>query len=117
MKTRKGQYAERNGARTPWNNQLDMKIAHTISFKGFRKQQSIQFALDVFNLSNFISKNFGQQYYVPNLLNANYQLLTIAGISNATKPNLNFNKPVTTPWQVDPIASRAQGQLTVRYNF
>ena len=30
---------------------------------------------------------------------------------------MNFNKPVTVPWQVDPISSRFQGQLTARYNF
>ena len=92
-----------------------MKITHTIPLKNTK--QSIQLSLDVFNLSNLISKNWGKQYFVPNLLNGNYQLLTLASISSSTKPNLNFNKPITNPWQVDPIASRAQGQLTLRYNF
>ena len=115
LSKRIGKYAERNGARTPWNNELDMKITHTIPLKNTK--QSIQLSLDVFNLSNLISKNWGKQYFVPNLLNGNYQLLTLASISSSTKPNLNFNKPITNPWQVDPIASRAQGQLTLRYNF
>lgn len=115
LEKRTGQYAERNGARTPWNHQLDLKATHTFQLK--KKSKNIQLSLDVFNLSNLISKNWGKQYFVPNLLNANYQLLTLAGISNSTKPNLNFNKPTTRPWQVDPIASRAQGQLTLRFNF
>ena len=115
LNKRIGKYAERNGARTPWNNQLGMKIIHTIHLKN--KNRSIQVSFDAFNLSNLISKNWGRQYFVPNLLNANYQLLTLTGISNSTKPNLNFNKPVTVPWLVDPISSRFQGQLTVRYNF
>ncbi len=113
----KGGYAERNGARTPWNHQLDIKLTHTLSIKGMKKEQSVQLALDVFNLSNLFSRNWGKQYYVPNLLNGNYQLLSLASISNSTKPNINFNKPTTTPWQVDPIASRAQGQFSLRYNF
>lgn len=115
LRTRIGNYAERNAARTPWNQQLDMKITHTIALGNSGK--NIQLSLDVFNLSNLISKNWGKQYFVPNLLNANYQLLTLASISNSTKPNLNFNKPLTTPWQVDQLASRMQGQLTVRFNF
>ncbi|MBC7722161.1 MAG: hypothetical protein H7068_09065, partial [Pedobacter sp.] len=117
LKNRIGNYAERNGARTPWNNQLDMKISHEFLFTKSKSKQSIQLSLDVFNLSNFISRNWGKQYFVPNILNANYQLLTLQSITNSTKPNINFNKPTTTPWQVDPITSRAQGQLTVRYNF
>lgn len=117
LKNRKGRYAERNGVRTPWNHQLDMKLSHTFTIKGMKKEQSVQLALDVFNLSNFISKNWGKQFYVPNLLNGNYQLLTLASITNSTKPNINFNNPITKPWQTDPIASRAQGQLTLRYNF
>lgn len=115
LRTRTGKYAERNAARTPWNHQLDMKITHTIAIKN--TTQNIQFSFDVFNLSNLISKTWGRQYFVPNLLNANYQLLTLVSITNSTKPNLNFNKPLTSPWQVDQLASRMQGQLTVRFNF
>ena len=115
LNTRIGGYAERNGARTPWNHQLDMKIGHEFFIS--KSKKSIQVSLDVFNLSNFISRGWGKQYFVPNILNGNYQLLTLQSITNNTKPNISFNNPTTTPWQVDPIASRAQGQITIRYNF
>lgn len=115
LRKRRGQYAERNGARTPWNQQLDMKVTHTFPLNTSGK--SIQISLDVINLSNLISKNWGRQYFVPNLLNGNYQLLALTNISNSTKPNLTFNNPLTKPWQVDQLASRMQGQLTVRFNF
>jgi hypothetical protein len=115
LKQRTGTYAERNGARTPWNQELDMKLTH--SFPLHNKSRSIQVSLDVFNLSNLISRDWGKQYFVPNLLNGNYQLLTLQSINAANKPLLNFNNPSSTPWQVDPITSRAQGQLTLRYNF
>lgn len=116
LRKRIGNYAERNGARTPWNSELDMKISHTIPVNKKNHSKSVQIALDVFNLSNFISKNWGRQYFVPNLLNGNYQLLSLQSITS-NNPNLIFNTPPTDPWQVDPIASRAQAQLTVRLNF
>lgn len=115
LRKRRGQYAERNGARTPWNQQLDLKVTHTFPLNTSGK--NIQVSLDVINLSNLISKNWGRQYFVPNLLNGNYQLLALTNISNSTKPNLTFNNPLTKPWQVDQLASRMQGQLTVRFNF
>ena len=117
LSKRRGQYAERNGARTPWNNQLDMKIAHTLFLGRKNKNQSVSISLDVFNLSNLISKTWGRQYYVPNVLNSSYQLLTIAKANTATAPELNFNNTTTTPWQYDPILSRTQAQLSLRYNF
>ncbi len=117
LSKRRGQYAERNGARTPWNNQLDMKISHSFLLGKKEKKQSVSISLDVFNVSNLISKNWGRQYYVPNVLNSSYQLLTVTKANTATPPELNFNNVTTTPWQYDPILSRAQGQLSLRYNF
>jgi hypothetical protein len=117
LNKKRGQYAERNGARTPWNNQLDFKINHTIALGKIASNKSIMISLDVINLSNLISKNWGRQYYVPNVLNSNYQLLTVARANTTTPPELNFNTVSATPWQYDPILSRAQGQLSVRYNF
>ena len=117
LKKRRGQYAERNGARTPWNNQLDMKVTHTIAFKNKLEGQSISFSLDVFNLSNLINRNWGRQYFVPNVLNSSYQLLTVLRANTNKAAELNFTNPTTTAWQIDPLLSRAQGQLSVRYNF
>lgn len=114
LRTKKGQYAERNAARTPWNQELDCKVSHSFLLT---KKQSISLSLDVFNLSNLINRNWGKQYFVPNLLNGNYQLITLQSITNSTKPNYIFNNPLSKPWQTDAITSRAQGQLSVRYNF
>ena len=114
LRTKKGTYTERNAARTPWNQELDCKVSHTFLIN---KKQALSFSLDVFNLSNLINRNWGRQFFVPNLLNGNYQLITVQTISNSTKPNYIFNNPVSTPWQTDPITSRTQGQVSVRYNF
>lgn len=96
---------------------MDIKIVHTLMINKKSNTQSVSLSLDVFNISNLISKTWGWQYYVPNVLNSSYQLLTFARANTNKAPELNFNNPTTTAWQYDPILSRMQGQLSVRYNF
>ena len=113
LKTRRGNYAERNGARSPWNQQLDMRIMQQIVFKN---GQRLQVSFDLVNLSNWISKTWGRQYFVPNTTNAGYSLLTFVKVEN-NKPQYRFDNPTTEPYQYDPIVSRTQGQLGVKYIF
>jgi len=117
LSKRRGQYAERNGARTPWNQQLDMKVMYSIQVGSKEQNHTLGLSLDVFNLSNLISRNWGRQYYVPNILNSSYQLLTVARVNSSLKPELNFSNPQTTAWQYDALLSRAQGLLSIRYSF
>ena len=42
LKERRGQYAERNGLRTPWNHELDMKLMHTFNLSSTNKQHTLQ---------------------------------------------------------------------------
>lgn len=117
LSKRRGQYAERNGARTPWNQQLDMKLNYTLMLGTKNQTHSIGFSLDVFNLSNLISKTWGRQYYVPNILNSSYQLLTVTRVNGSLQPELQFSNPQTTAWQYDALLSRAQGLFSIRYSF
>lgn len=117
LSKRRGQYAERNGARTPWNQQLDMKLIYSLQVGSKEERHTIGFSLDVFNLSNLISKSWGRQYYVPNILNSSYQLLTVARVNSSLQPELQFSNPQTTAWQYDALLSRAQGLLSIRYSF
>ncbi len=117
LSKRRGQYAERNGARTPWNQQLDVKLMYNKQIGAKEHPHTISLSLDVFNLSNLISKNWGRQFYVPNILNSSYQLLTVVRINSSLQPELNFSNPKTTAWQYDALLSRAQGLFSVRYSF
>src|ERR1019366_1138343 len=54
LSTRRGQYAERNGMRTPWNHDLDMKIMHEFRLSKTNKFQTLQISLDVFNVLNLL---------------------------------------------------------------
>ena len=111
----RGSYAERNGGRTPWNFQIDMRIAHRFNITR-SKRQTLEVSLDIFNLGDLIHERLGRQTFVPNETNASFQLLEFEGITDGV-PYFQFKNPPETPWQVDPIASRWQAQFGVRYSF
>lgn len=113
LNNHRGKVSERNGGRTPWNNNLDLRISHKI---GLKKTQKVEVTFDLINLLNVINPNWGKQYFVPNTTNSGYQLLTYVNETNG-KPTFQFNNPSTKPWQTDPIASRWQGQCGLRYTF
>ncbi len=118
LKDKRGQHVERNGARTPWNAQLDLHLAQEISFKGKRKNHVIQISADVINVLNAINYRWNRQYFVPNTTNAGYSLITAKSVSSSTgAATFTFNNPTSKPWQVDAIASRVQVQFGLRYTF
>ncbi|MBK2247173.1 TonB-dependent receptor [Francisella tularensis] len=122
LKTRRGQYAERNGARTPWNNSLDMKLVHEFKFKASGANRSLILSLDIFNVFNLINNSWGHITFVPNTNNYTVSLLRfvnqVAGV-----PNFYFTPPPATGatagkyYTVDPINSRWQGQFGIKYVF
>jgi hypothetical protein len=111
---KRGTYAERNGARTPWNHSIDVNIAYE-KYLG-KKKHKLTISLDVFNIANLFSKNWGKQHFVPNVENSSFSLLEFKGIVNQ-QPTYQFKNPSGTPWQIDPLASRWQAQLGLKYAF
>jgi len=81
-----GQIAERNGARQPWYNRVDMKLTQDIFTNVGKRRNTIQFTADVLNALNLINSNWGVKsfYIVANPLKyvnatggqANFQLQT-----------------------------------------
>jgi hypothetical protein len=112
LKTRRGQHSERNGGRTPWNSQMDIHISQDIKVAKTR----FQLTFDVINVGNLLNKTWGQQSFVANTLNSGYQLITVASVTN-DQAMYWFNNPSTQPYQIDPIASKWQGQAGIRWIF
>ncbi|GAA4055921.1 carboxypeptidase regulatory-like domain-containing protein [Hymenobacter glaciei] len=112
---RRGSYAERNAARTPWTQQLDLRLTAKLPLTQAGTQR-LEITLDVLNLGNLLNNEWGRQYFVPNINNSGYALLDFLRIEN-NKPVYQFKNPTGTPWQTDPISSRWQGQLGLRYSF
>ena len=112
LSSHRGEYAERNAARTPWNHQIDLKII--LDTKLFKNK--LEFAFDIFNIGNLINKNWGAQTYVPNINNSGYALLDFVKIENQ-QPVFQFKNPKGTPWLIDNINSKWQGQVSLSYFF
>lgn len=66
LSKRQGQYAERNGAVTPWRNQFDIKILQDIFTNINGKRNTLQLSVDVFNLGNLLKNTWGVQKIVNN---------------------------------------------------
>ncbi len=124
LSSHRGQYTQRNAARTPWNNQLDLRLMHDFKFKVAEgKTNTLQLSFDIINFSNLISKYWGVYYYTPNTLSSSVD----PGLGITSKTNYNaatntyqINGTYTTPsakWSIDQFSSRAQAQLGVRYIF
>ena len=108
----RGNYAQRNAARTPWNHQIDAKIV----FEQKIFKNKIEISLDIFNLGNLLNRNWGAQSFVPNISNSGYALLDFKKIE-AGQPVYEFRNPQGKPWQVDSINSKWQAQFGVTYTF
>lgn len=114
LKANRGTYADRNGARTPWNHQLDLRLS---TYRIFREPENqLNLTLDIFNFGNLVNRNWGKQHFVPNVQNSGFGLIDFVGIESK-RPVFQFKNPEGTPWLIDPIESRWQMQLGLAYKF
>lgn len=126
LSERRGQYTLRNGQRTPWNHEVDLKLLHEFKFKN--SGNSLQLSLDIFNVLNLINNDWGHISFVTNVNNYDVNLLAFATDASGHKPGapstgyvptFNFVAPPSTGhyYTTDPINSRWQAQFGVKYIF
>lgn len=116
LQSRRGQFTERNGGRTPWNVQVDMHLGQDFTINGPRRKHTFRVTADIFNFTNLLNYKWGRQYFVPNTTNAGYALIT-AKTNASGVATYTFNNPTSAPWQIDNLASRLQMQVGLRYAF
>ncbi|MCT4666168.1 MAG: carboxypeptidase-like regulatory domain-containing protein [Flavobacteriales bacterium] len=109
----RGTYAKRNGARTPWNQEINLSLSYDFSVW---KTKRLKLSADIFNVANLLNKNWGKLVYVPNVVNSSYRLLDFKGIED-NKPVYQFKKPNGKPWIIDNFNSRWRVQLGVSLEF
>jgi len=110
----KGKMSERNAARNPWNDVLDMRISQVVpDFLGLGE---FQFSLDIINVLNLINTEWG--WFETTQFEA-YNIVTLRGIeSSSGRAVYSFSKPANnTPWSPSDLGSRWQMQLGLRYSF
>jgi hypothetical protein len=127
LNSRRGQYAERNGAFQPWVHVLNMRLlADVIPFRVKEKKYGIQFSWEVQNFLNLINSEWG----VIRTVNRN-TLINFVGYETAntatapatgrpvyTFPTGSDGQPLSTSFINNPgLGSRYQMQLGVRLFF
>ena len=114
LNERRGSYAQRNGAKTPWNHQFDLKIELS---KDLLSRNRITISADIFNVLNLVNRHWGELVFVPNVVNSSVSVLKFEGVQDNI-PQYSFNIPVDQkPWLVDAFNSRWRMQLGVKYDF
>jgi hypothetical protein len=120
LSSRRGQYAERNGAQRPWFGQLDFRLLQDFYVDVNGKRNTLQLSVDIFNFGNLLNTNWGV-FQTPN----RPALLTFRGYNAAGQPQFNYpylnnttKETLTKTYRDDlGLASRWQMQIGVRYIF
>ena len=114
MSERRGEYAERYGALSPWRSRWDLKILQDYNIKiNDKKTNTIQISVDMLNVGNLISSDWGliQQ---PN----NVQPIGVSLDAATSMPTYTFNPDLKETFGYDSsLASRWQVQFGLRYIF
>ncbi|KAA1243664.1 carboxypeptidase regulatory-like domain-containing protein [Aquimarina sp. RZ0] len=87
LRDRRGQYAERNGARGPWSHIIDLRFAQDFSINFGNKKHSIQATIDINNFTNLLNKDWGQRKFIPGRVS----LLTVEDSGSRANPDFSFN--------------------------
>ena len=115
LSSRRGQYAERDGAISPWYTQLDAKLMQdfTLTTAGGKKN-TLQVSFDILNLGNLLNAGWGNRQVVGNnrLIEAAYG----TGAA-ADTPAFTFRGGSQTFFTDTNLASRWRAQVGVRYIF
>jgi hypothetical protein len=114
LSTQRGKYAERNGARTPFENHLDFRIAQEFYINASGKKNTLEVSFDILNFTNLINSKWGRSYYVS--YNQD-NLVTFNGFSSGTTPTFYYTPSASKPWLISDLASRWRAQIGLRYSF
>jgi len=121
LSERRGDYAEKNGARAPWTSMFDLAIRQDFGIKVGDSRHRFQLSFDVFNVANLLNKSWGTQYFVPGDFN-NYELLNFEGFTgnDNNEPTYSYRGVGTADEEAFDIAnfnSRWRGRIGIRYIF
>jgi hypothetical protein len=116
LRKHRGQVVQRNGAKLPWYNRLDMKVAQDVFTNIGKMRHTLQVTADVYNVLNLVNHDWGVRKIstVTNPLQLN---TVVNGIPNFRLSAFN-GAPVVASFQDNISTSTTYAiQLGVRYLF
>ncbi len=117
LKSRKGKYAERNGARLPFDHDIDIRFSQDFYFFIAGKKNTLQLSFDIQNFANLLNHEWGRSYYITN---GTYPLVKFEGFKNndGVTPQFTFRKPGDIDVaSISSSGSRWLAQFGIRYIF
>ncbi|MCM4153316.1 TonB-dependent receptor [Arenibacter sp. N53] len=114
LRDHRGEYMERYGATAPWRGRWDMKLLQDYNFQvAGDKTNTIQFSIDVLNVGNLISSDWGLVQQANNI-----SPIGVNVDPNTNTPTYTFDSSVTKTYGYDSgLLSRWQAQFGLRYIF
>ncbi len=120
LKSRRGQYAERNGDRTPFSHQFDLKFLQDLFVNVGGKKNTVQLSIDIMNVGALVNKNWGKQYQGgQSFWDNSFRPIVFDSFEKDTNipqyrlGNLNDGKP----YYQHNLSSRWSAQVGLRYLF
>lgn len=128
LNSHRGQYAERNGARMPFQSQFDVRLLQDFNLKVGSTTHKFQLSVDILNFANMLNAGWGKQWSISN---QTFSLINFGGMeSSAVAPAVNYsaNQPWFTytgagqnnngnPYFASDFLSRWRMQIGLRYSF
>lgn len=121
LRNHRGQFAERNGDRLPFTNDIDLKVLQDFNLRIGKQNYTLQLSWDVYNFGNMLNRRWGSQYFQSF---DQFSLITFAGYVSATNltPQYRFNPQITSPYSYNNsatpnYANRWISQVGVRISF
>jgi len=117
LKSNRGGYADKNGARGKFTSQFDFAIRQDFGVMAGGSLHKLQISLDIFNFANLLSNNWGAVYNVVGDFN-NSNLYDFEGLDGQA-PTFSFtNKSVgDEKFDISDFSSRYRMRLGIRYIF
>ncbi len=127
LRDRRGKYADRNGARMPFQHQFDLRILQEFGVRTGNTSNKLQLSVDILNVGNMINSDWGKQYTIAN---QEFALINYLGLTDddasagfdysSNTPRFTYNAGGQTnakAWAANDFLSRWRMQLGIRYIF
>lgn len=119
LKSRRGKYAEKNGAFGPFVAAFDLGVRQDFGMMIGGQRHRFQVSADIQNIANLINPEWGVQYFIPGDFN-NFFLYTFEGYeTDGTTPRFTYRQSDTgrDAYSIQGALSRWRMNFGVRYMF
>ena len=111
LSQRRGNYVEKNAARGPWSDIVDLRFVQDLKVS----KNKLQFTFDIFNFTNFINQDWGRRYFVGSFGLVSPLRTVTAGPDPVFRWQEGSDDPRITDFGF--AGSRWRAQIGIRYTF